>query len=87
VEFGFTAVVGGETVDRSDATAVVLSGGLPYGEEFERRMLGVEPGRPAPSRSPTPDFRNPKYAGKTVTFEVKVGGVREKKLPRWTTRS
>src|SRR5659263_163540 len=44
VEFGFTAVAGGETVDRSDSTGVVLSGGIPYGEEFERRMLGVEPG-------------------------------------------
>ena len=43
---------------------------------------GSNRGRRAPSRSPIPaDFRNPKYAGKTVTFEVKVGGVREKKLP------
>ncbi len=82
VEFGFTAVVGGETVDRSDSTAVVLSGGMPYGEEFERRMQGVEPGTTrAFEIAYPPDFRNPKYAGKTVAFEVKVGGVREKKLP------
>jgi len=82
VEFGFTAVAGGETVDRSDATAVVLSGGMPYGEEFERQMQGVEPGTTrAFEVAYPPDFRNPKYAGKTVAFEVKVGGVREKKLP------
>jgi len=82
VEFGFTAIAGGGTVDRSDATAVVLSGGMPYGEEFERRMLGVEPGtRRAFEIAYPADFRNPKYAGKTVAFEVKVAGVREKKLP------
>jgi trigger factor len=82
VEFGFTAVVGGETVDRSDATTLVLSGGMPYGEEFERRMLGVESGTTRAFEVAYPaDFRNPKYAGKTVAFEVKVGGMREKKLP------
>ena len=82
VEFGFTAAAGGETVDRSDATAVVLSGGMPYGEEFERRMAGVEPGTTHAFEVAYPgDFRNPKYAGKTVAFEVKVAGVREKKLP------
>lgn len=82
VEFAFTAVAGGEEVDRSDSTAVVLSGDMPYGEEFERRMLGVEPGtaRTFEVAYPT-EFRNPKYAGKTVMFWVKVGGVREKKLP------
>ena len=82
VEFGFTAVAGGETVDRSDSTAVVLSGGMPYGEEFERGMLGVEPGATRSFEVAYPaDFRNPKYAGRTVAFEVKVGGVREKRLP------
>jgi len=82
VEFGFTAVAGGEAVDRNDSTGVVLSGGMPYGEEFERRMLGVEPGTTRTFEVAYPaDFRNPKYAGKTVMFEVKVAGVREKKLP------
>jgi trigger factor len=82
VEFGFTAVAGGETVDRSDATGVVLAGGMPYGEEFERRMLGVEPGTARSFEVAYPaDFRNPKYAGRTVTFEVQVTGVRVKKLP------
>ncbi len=82
VEFGFTAVAGGEPVDRSDSTGVVLSGGMPYGEEFERRMLGVESGTTRAFEVAYPeDFRDPKYAGKTVAFEVKVSGVREKKLP------
>jgi trigger factor len=82
VEFGFTARAGGETVEKSDATAVVLSGGVPYGEEFERRMLGVESGTTRAFEVAYPaDFRNPKYAGRTVAFEVKVSGVREKKLP------
>ena len=82
VEFGFTAVAGGETVDRSDSTAVALSGGVPYGEEFERRMLGAEPGTTRAFEVAYPaDFPNPKYADRTVAFEVKVGGVREKKLP------
>jgi trigger factor len=82
VEFGFTAVAGGETVDRSDMTAVALSGGMPYGQEFERRMLGVEPGTTRAFEIAYPaDFPNPKYAGKIVAFKVKVDGVREKKLP------
>jgi len=82
VEFGFTAVTGGETVEKSDATAVVLTGGLPYGEEFERRMLGAEPGTTRAFEIAYPaDFRNPKYAGRTVAFEVKVSAVREKRLP------
>ncbi len=82
VEFGFTARAGGETVEKSDATAVVLSGGVPYGEEFERRMLGVEQGTTRAFEVAYPaDFPNPKYAGRTVAFEVKVSGVREKKLP------
>lgn len=82
VEFGFTAVAGGETVDRSDSTAVALSGGMPYGREFERRMLGVEPGTIRAFEVAYPaDFPNPKYADKTVAFEVKVSDVREKKLP------
>lgn len=82
VEFAFTASSGGETVDKSDSTAIVLSGGRPYGEEFERRMLGVEPGAARSFEVDYPaDFENPKYAGKKVSFEVKVSGVREKKLP------
>lgn len=82
VEFGFTAAAGGETLDETGSTGVVLSGGMPFGEEFERRMLGVEPGTVRAFEIAYPaDFRNPKYAGKSVAFEVRVAGVREKKLP------
>lgn len=82
VEFGFTAVAGGETIERSDSTAVVPANGVPYGEEFGKRMLGVEPGATRAFEVAYPaEFPNPKFAGKTVAFEVKVAGMREKKLP------
>jgi trigger factor len=82
VEFAFTANAGGEAVDRSDSVAVLLSGGVPFGADFEARMLGVSPGDArAFEVSYAADYPNPKYAGKTVAFEVRVAGVREKVLP------
>ena len=82
VEFAFTATAGGETVDRNDSVAVLLSGGVPFGADFESRMIGVAPGDARAFEVSYPaDSQNPKYAGKTVAFEVKVSGVREKKLP------
>jgi trigger factor len=82
VEFAFAATAGGETVDRNDSVAVVLSGGVPFGAEFESRMLGVAPGDNRAFEVSYPaDHPDPKYAGKTVAFEVRVSGVREKRLP------
>jgi trigger factor len=82
VEFAFTATAGGETVDRSDSVSVLLSGGVPFGADFQERMLGVAPGDArAFEVSYAADYPNPKYAGKAVAFEVRVAGVREKKLP------
>jgi trigger factor len=82
VEFAFTATAGGEAVDRSDSVAVQLSGGVPFGTGFEERMMGVAPGDARTFEVAFPgDFPNPKYAGKTVSFDVRVAGVREKKLP------
>ena len=82
VEFGFTAAAGGEAVDRNDSVAVVLSGGVPFGTDFEEKMKGVAPGDARTIEVAYPaEFPNPKYAGKTVTFDVRVTGVREKKLP------
>ena len=82
VEFAFTATAGGGTVDKSDSTAVVLSGGVPFGTDFEARMLGVSPGTTRSFEVAYPaGHPNPKYAGKTVVFEVQVAGVRKKKLP------
>ena len=81
-EFAFTATVGGETVDRNDSVAVLLSGGVPFGNDFEEKMKGVVPGDARTFEVAYPeDFPNPKYAGKTVAFDVRVSGVREKKLP------
>jgi trigger factor len=81
-EFSFTATAGGETVDRSDSVAVVLSGGVPFGTAFEEKMLGIVPGTGRTFEVAYPaDHPNPKYAGKSVTFDVNVTGVREKKLP------
>jgi trigger factor len=82
VEFAFTATAGGEAVDRNDSVAVLLSGGVPFGTDFEERMKGVVPGEARAFEVAYPgDFPNPKYAGKTVAFDVRVAGVREKKLP------
>lgn len=82
VEFAFTATAGGETVDRNDSVAVLLSGGVPFGADFEARMLGVAPGDARAFDVTYPaEYPNPKYAGKTVAFEVRVAGVREKRLP------
>lgn len=82
VEFAFTAAAGGETVDRNDSVAVRISGGVPFGADFEARMMGVAPGDARAFEVCYPaEYPNPKYAGKTVAFEVRVSGVREKKLP------
>ena len=81
-EFGFTAMSAGETVDRSDSVSIVLANGIPFGAEFEQKLIGVAAGDTRsfgitfPAEHPVP-----KYAGKTVAFEVKVTGVRERKLP------
>jgi trigger factor len=81
-EFGFKATSGSETVDSNDYVAIVLSNGIPFGTEFEEKMLGVGAGETRsfeiafPAQHPVP-----KYAGKTVAFEVKVSAVRERKLP------
>ena len=82
VEFGFTATSEGETVEKSDSSSIVLEGGVPFGKEFESHLSGVRPGEEKMFEVRfEPDFPNRKYAGKQVVFEVKVNGVREKKLP------
>ena len=82
VEFGFTATSEGETVEKSDSSSIVLEGRVPFGKEFESHLSGVRPGEEKTFEVRfEPDFANRKYAGKQVVFEVKVNGVREKKLP------
>jgi trigger factor len=81
-EFAFTATSGGETVDSNDSVAIVLANGIPFGKEFEDRMVGVCAGETRSFEIAFPEQHPvPKYAGKTVAFEVKVSGVRERKLP------
>ena len=82
VEFGFTATSEGKTVEKSDSSSIVIEGGVPFGKEFESHLSGVRPGEEKTFEVRfEPDFPNRKYAGKQVVFEVKVNGVREKKLP------
>jgi len=81
-EFGFTATAGDETVDSNDNVSIVLSNGIPFGKEFEEKMLGVGAGDARSFEITFPmDHPVPKYAGKTVAFEVKVTNVRERRLP------
>ncbi len=82
VEFGFTATSGGETVDSNDSVSIVLANGIPFGQEFEQKMLGAGAGDARSFEITFPvQHPVPKYAGKTVAFEVKVSGVRERRLP------
>ncbi len=81
-EFSFMAVSDGVTVDENEKTSIVLSNGIPFGQEFEEKMLGIGAGDERSFRIEFPAAHPvSKYAGKTVDFEVKVFTVRERKLP------
>ena len=81
-EFSYTATVDGERIDGNESASFVLSGGVPFGKEFEGRLIGTVPGdAKAFDVSYPAEDANPKFAGKKVAFEVKVAGVKEKRLP------
>jgi len=81
-EFSFKATSGDETVDENEKVTIVLSNGIPFGQEFEEKMMGVGAGDERTFEVAFPATHPvPKYAGKSVHFEVKVGTVRERKLP------
>jgi trigger factor len=81
-EFAFKATSGGETVDENEKVTIVLSNAIPFGKEFEDSMIGVGAGDERSFEVAFPlTHPVPKYAGKTVAFEVKVAAVRERKLP------
>ena len=81
-EFAFTATSGGETVDRNDDVSIVLVNGIPFGMEFQEKMMGVGAWDTRSFEISFPAGHPvPKYAGKTVAFEVTVRNVRERKLP------
>jgi trigger factor len=82
VEFGFKAAAGDETVDANEDVSIVLANGIPFGTEFEEKMSGVGAGDTRSFEIAFPPTHPvPKYAGKTVAFEVNVRGVKERKLP------
>jgi len=82
VEFSFEARSDGEPIERRESSSVVLGTGAPFGKKFEEALAGVSAGeeRRIEVEFP-PDFPNPKFRGKKVSFEVKVQSVREKRLP------
>ncbi len=82
VEFGFTATSEGQTVEKNDVASVILEGGVPFGKEFESHLEGTLAGdEKAFEVQFEPEFPNRNYAGKRLSFEVKINAVREKKLP------
>lgn len=82
LEFGFTATSGGQTLEKNDSANVILEGGVPFGKEFESKLAGARAGEARSFEVQfEPDFPNKKYAGKQVSFELKVHSVREKKIP------
>ncbi|MBE0569153.1 MAG: trigger factor [Deltaproteobacteria bacterium] len=81
-EFAFKATSAGEPVDENENVTIVLSNAIPFGQEFEDKMIGVGTGDERSFEIAFPATHPvPKYAGKTVAFEVKVATVRERKLP------
>ena len=82
VEFSFTATSGGETIEKSDFTSILLEAGAPLGKEFDAGLAGVRAGEERTFEVPfEPDFPNEKFAGKRVVFQVKASAVREKVVP------
>ncbi len=81
-EFAFKAVSDGVTVDENEKVSIVLSNAIPFGKDFEDKMLGIGAGDERSFRIVFPATHPvPKYAGKTVDFEIKAITVRERKLP------
>jgi trigger factor len=82
-EFAFKAVASdGDVVDEHDKMSIVLSNAIPFGQEFEDKMMGVGAGDERSFEIAFPESHPvPKYASKTVKFDVKVATVRERKIP------
>jgi trigger factor len=82
IEISLVAKSGGEEIEKKDSMGVLLAEGAPFGKEFGEKMAGAKAGDARAFDIGFPDeFPNGKYAGKTVSFEVKVNAVREKALP------
>ncbi len=84
VELDLTATAGGETVEETRTTSILLDAGAPLGKEFDAGLEGARAGEERTFEVPfEPDFPNEKFAGKRVTFSAKVHAVREKVVPEW----
>jgi trigger factor len=82
VEFSFTATSEGEAIEKNDVASVILEGGVPFGKEFESHLTGTRAGDEKTFEVQfEPEFPNRSYAGKKISFAVKINAVREKKLP------
>lgn len=84
VELDLTATSGGETIEETRSTSILLDAGAPMGKEFDAGLEGARAGEERTFEVPfEPDFPNEKFAGKRVTFTAKVHAVREKVVPEW----
>ena len=82
VEFGFTASSGGEILETRESATSILETGAPFGKEFEAGLAGGRAGEERKIEVEFPgDFPDARYAGKKVSFEVKIHSVRGKRLP------
>ncbi len=82
VEFDFTATEGGAAIETNQSANAVIGGGLPFGTDFEAAVTGLSAGGEKTFDVSFPEtFPNPKFAGKRVSFAVRVSAVREKRLP------
>ena len=82
VEFGFTATSGGEILETRESATSILETGVPFGKEFEAGLAGKRAGEEPGIEVEFPgDFPDARYAGKQVSFQVRIHSVREKRLP------
>lgn len=82
VELSYKASADGAEIESRDSMGVLLTDGVPFGKEFEEKLLGVKAAESRAFEVAFPaDARADKFAGKTVAFEVSVAAVKEKRLP------
>ena len=82
VEVTFSSTAGGEAIETGQPASLILGGGVPFGKDFESALSGAAPGDRRTVEVEYPeDAPNRKYAGKKVSFDAVVNGVREKRLP------
>lgn len=82
VEIGYKAASDGTEIEAKESIGVLLTDGVPFGKEFEEKLVGAKAGDALSFEIAFPaDSRNDKFAGKTVGFSVSVHAVKEKKLP------